>query len=69
MFPKSVSKPTKLDLLLTRHRPAPRVKPRSDAKNNALEYATRDQYEIPRSQITLMKKLGAGNFGEVWKGN
>ena len=23
-------------------RPAPRVKPRSDAKNNALEYATRD---------------------------
>ena len=49
-------------------RPAPRVKPRSDAKNNALEYATRDQYEIPRSQITLIKKLGAGNFGEVWKG-
>ena len=45
------------------------MKPRSDAKNNALEYATRDQYEIPRSQITLMRKLGAGNFGEVWKGN
>ena len=44
------------------------MKPRSDAKNNALEYATRDQYEIPRSQITLIKKLGAGNFGEVWKG-
>jgi tyrosine-protein kinase Src len=48
--------------------PAPRLKPRSDAKNNALEYATRDQYEIPRTQITLTKKLGAGNFGEVWKG-
>ena len=33
-----------------------------------MEYATRDQYEIPRSQISLTKKLGAGNFGEVWKG-
>ena len=39
-----------------------------EGRSNALEYATRDQYEIPRSQITLIKKLGAGNFGEVWKG-
>lgn len=45
----------------------PKTTPR-DARGNALEYATRDQYEIPRSQITLIKKLGAGNFGEVWKG-
>ena len=27
-------------------------------RSNALEYATRDQYEIPRSQINLIKKLG-----------
>ena len=45
-------------------RPAP-----SEARSNALEYATRDQYEIPKSQIQLMRKLGAGNFGEVWKGS
>ena len=44
-------------------RPAP-----SEARSNALEYATRDQYEIPKSQIQLTRKLGAGNFGEVWKG-
>lgn len=48
-------------------KPCPKTQPR-EARGNALEYATRDQYEIPRSQITLMKKLGAGNFGEVWKG-
>ena len=28
----------------------------------------RDQYEIPKSQITLTRKLGAGNFGEVYQG-
>lgn len=48
-------------------KPCPKPQPR-DGRSNALEYATRDQYEIPRSQISLMKKLGAGNFGEVWKG-
>ena len=45
-------------------KPCPKTHPR-DARGNALEYATRDQYEIPRSQIHLTKKLGAGNFGEV----
>lgn len=48
-------------------KPCPKPQPR-DGRGNALEYATRDQYEIPRSQITLIKKLGQGNFGEVWKG-
>jgi tyrosine-protein kinase Src len=48
-------------------KPSQRPQPR-EGRSNALEYATRDQYEIPRSQITLIKKLGAGNFGEVWKG-
>jgi hypothetical protein len=48
-------------------KPCTRQQPR-DGRGNALEYATRDQYEIPRSQISLTKKLGAGNFGEVWKG-
>ena len=48
-------------------KPCPKPQPR-DGRSNALEYATRDQYEIPRSQITLIKKLGQGNFGEVWKG-
>jgi len=47
-------------------KPCPKPQPR-EGKSNALEYATRDQYEIPRSQINLIKKLGAGNFGEVWK--
>ncbi|XP_040583667.1 tyrosine-protein kinase Src64B [Lepeophtheirus salmonis] len=48
-------------------KPCSKPQPR-DGRSNALEYVTRDQYEIPRSQITLTKKLGAGNFGEVWKG-
>lgn len=48
-------------------KPCQKPQPR-EGRSNALEYATRDQYEIPRSQITLTKELGAGNFGEVWKG-
>lgn len=28
----------------------------------------RDQWEIDRSEIQLIRKLGQGNFGEVWYG-
>jgi len=28
----------------------------------------RDVWEITRDELTLQKKLGAGMFGEVWKG-
>ncbi|XP_072107719.1 tyrosine-protein kinase FRK [Mobula birostris] len=33
-----------------------------------LSYNTVDQWEIPRSSLKLVKKLGAGTFGEVWQG-
>jgi len=33
-----------------------------------LSRETRDHWEIPRSEIHLTTQLGAGNFGEVWKG-
>ena len=33
-----------------------------------LSRETRDQWEIPRSSLDFQKKLGAGQFGEVWKG-
>lgn len=29
---------------------------------------TRDEWEIPRNSVQLMRKLGSGNFGEVWYG-
>ena len=28
----------------------------------------RDEWEIERSTLIFQKKLGAGNFGEVWSG-
>ena len=28
----------------------------------------KDVWEIPRESLTLDKRLGAGQFGEVWKG-
>lgn len=33
-----------------------------------LSHATKDDWEIPRSSLRLEQKLGAGQFGEVWKG-
>ncbi|KAL7872645.1 hypothetical protein SRHO_G00076280 [Serrasalmus rhombeus] len=33
-----------------------------------LSYNTVDQWEIPRSSIQLLQKLGAGQFGEVYAG-
>ena len=33
-----------------------------------LSYNTKDEWEIERSSINLKKRLGAGQFGEVWEG-
>nr|AAT67598.1 Src tyrosine kinase 3 [Suberites domuncula] len=33
-----------------------------------LSYNTKDEWEIERSSIVLKKRLGAGQFGEVWQG-
>lgn len=33
-----------------------------------LSYDTADKWEIDRSAVKFLKKLGAGNFGEVWEG-
>ena len=33
-----------------------------------LSYNTKDQWEIPRESIRLVRKLGQGQFGEVWMG-
>ncbi|GMR53684.1 hypothetical protein PMAYCL1PPCAC_23879, partial [Pristionchus mayeri] len=44
--------------------PAPRIAPtRPDLSHN-----TQQNWEIPRNQLQLKKKLGDGNFGEVWYG-
>lgn len=44
--------------------PAPRIAPtRPD-----LSHDTQQNWEIPRNQLQLKKKLGDGNFGEVWYG-
>lgn len=32
-----------------------------------LSYNTVDQWEIERSSIKLLKKLGSGQFGDVWE--
>lgn len=37
-------------------------------QTNGLSYNTVDQWEISRSSIKLLKKLGAGQFGEVFEG-
>ncbi|XP_046355449.2 tyrosine-protein kinase SRK2-like [Haliotis rufescens] len=33
-----------------------------------LSRETKDTWEIPRESLTLAKRLGAGQFGEVWRG-
>ena len=45
-----------------------RVCPRPPPLTSDLSVQTKDHWEIPRTSITLMERLGAGQFGEVWKG-
>lgn len=33
-----------------------------------LSVKTKDMWEIPRESLHLIKKLGNGQFGEVWMG-
>lgn len=33
-----------------------------------LSYQTADQWEIHRNSLQLLKRLGSGQFGEVWEG-
>ena len=42
----------------------PRPKPVMDD----LSRETKDAWEIPRESLEFNTKLGAGQFGEVWKG-
>lgn len=37
-------------------------------ETGGLSHKTKDQWEIPRDSIKLKKKLGAGQFGDVWEG-
>lgn len=37
-------------------------------QTGGLSYNTVDQWEIERSSIKLLKKLGSGQFGDVWEG-
>lgn len=46
-----------------------KICPKSDSPiTEGLSYNTKDHWEIPRSSIRLTKRLGQGNFGEVWEG-
>ncbi len=33
-----------------------------------LSHSTRDQWEIDRNSLKFVRKLGHGQFGEVWEG-
>lgn len=43
-------------------------KPMAEPVIADLSHNTKDQWEIPRDSIKLCKRLGAGQFGEVWEG-
>eukprot|EP00045_Choanoeca_perplexa_P006657 m.57320 g.57320 ORF g.57320 m.57320 type:complete len:503 (+) comp13722_c0_seq1:274-1782(+) len=43
-------------------------RPMSQPETHGLDHTTKDQWEIPRSSITLQRKLGSGQFGDVWAG-
>lgn len=45
-----------------------RACPRPPPLTSDLSVQTKDHWEIPRTSITLLQRLGAGQFGEVWKG-
>ncbi|XP_045158663.1 tyrosine-protein kinase SRK3-like isoform X2 [Mercenaria mercenaria] len=42
--------------------------PRAAPVMSDLSRETKDAWEIPRESLQLMTRLGAGQFGEVWKG-
>lgn len=44
--------------------PCPKPKPVMEE----LSRETKDAWEIDRNTLTFEKRLGAGQFGEVWKG-
>ena len=43
--------------------------PKTDTPlTEGLSYNTKDEWEIDRSSLRMTKRLGAGQFGEVWEG-
>jgi fyn-related kinase len=46
-------------------KPCPQIQ---NVTTAGLSYNMKDEWEIPRTQLTLVVKLGGGQFGEVWRG-